>query len=63
MDAPKSYVIILDAQSYKSLNGKNISFVLRATCFYTKNTVTTTSSILLELIWYEGQDQKVFYLF
>ena len=40
-DAPKSYVIILAAQSYKSPNGPNINFVLRATCFYTKNSVTT----------------------
>ena len=35
-DAPKSYVVILAAQSYESLNGQNINFVLLPTWFYTK---------------------------
>ena len=37
--------------------------VLRLRVSTQKNTVTTTSSLLLEFIWYEGPEQKVFYLF
>ena len=33
------------------------------TCFYTKYRYNGTSCILLELIHYEGLEQKVFYLF
>ena len=54
-DAPKSYVIILAAQSYKSPNGPNINFVLRATYFYKKKYLYMICSTLLDFIWYEGQ--------
>ena len=58
--APQSKLIILVSYSYtyKSLNGKNTEFVQIATYFYTKIPLQRTSSILLELIWYEGLQPK-----
>ena len=62
-DAPKSYVIIFPSLGKEHLAVYGCFLVLQLRVSTQKIPLQQTSCILLELIWYEGPEQKVFYLF